>query len=327
MVYQPITPDQIDAICRRAFGSEVNSKSLQEISGGTFNTVYLINLETEQAILRIAPPATADLLWDDLALMRREYQIRPFFAAIAPLMPKIILADFTHQLIDRDYMVQSFIEGERWDYLEDELTVDENLALWRQLGQIVKRIHTTTGEWFGWPSPGPQFSRWSELVIDRFERMAASMQQEQLDTTAFNTILGMVQSQSAWLDEIRQPCLLHGDLWLFNVIVSQHETGPQITGIIDADRAWWGDPMADMLMFLLAVRRDEPEWQEAQAAFWAAYEPPENGQTAQFRDAVYQAMHLGSVGLWYFKNQKPDVFKRAGEELRKIAHLLPRLIG
>jgi aminoglycoside phosphotransferase (APT) family kinase protein len=152
------------------------------------------------------------------------------------------------------------------------------------------------------------------------------MQQEQLDTTEFNAILGMVRAQSAWLDEIRQPCLLHGDLWLFNVLVSQRETGPQISGIIDADRAWWGDPMADWLMFSLAVRRDEPEWQEVRAAFWAAYGPPRNSQAAQFREAVYQTMHLGSVSLWCLQNQKTDDLKRAGDELHEVARRLLRVI-
>lgn len=321
-----LTPNQFIATCQRAFGPETQIASVREIGGGTFNTVYLIALRDQsKAILRVAPPPTANIFWDELALMRREHHIQPFFAPIAALMPKTILADFTHQLIDRDYMVQSFMEGERWDYIEAQLTPGENLALWRQLGQIVKQIHATPGEKFGWPVPGPQFSSWSELVIDRFERITQSMSEAQLDTTDFLAILDVVWAHTPLLDEIRQPCLLHGDLWSFNILVSRHQDGPRIAAILDADRAWWGDPMADWLIHLLDIRRDEPAWAEPQATFWQAYGKPEENRARRFRREVYTAMHAGSVRLWCWRNGDTENFIRTGDKLRRITQTLSTL--
>jgi aminoglycoside phosphotransferase (APT) family kinase protein len=311
-------------MCRRAFGAGVQLHSIQEIGGGTFNTVYLIELvDKSKTILRLAPPPTADILWEDIALMRRECQILPFFASIAALLPRILVADFTHQVVGRDYMFQSFIEGERWDYIEADLTPAENLELWRQLGHIVKQIHTTTGEKFGWPYPGHQFSAWSELVIDRLDRLAASMRQANLDTTDFVAILDIVRRHAALLDQVQEPCLLHGDLWLFNILVNRNDGTPQITGIIDVDRAWWGDPMADWLMFLLEDRRGEPEWDQPQAAFWQAYGPPAETSSSRFRREVYKTMHVGSISLWALRNQEMADLKRAALELQQIAQTLP----
>jgi len=48
----------------------------------------------------------------------------------------------------------------------------------------------------------------------------------------------------------RVPNLLHGDLWTFNLLVAHSNDRPAITGVLDTDRAWWGDPMADWIMFL-----------------------------------------------------------------------------
>jgi aminoglycoside phosphotransferase (APT) family kinase protein len=313
-------------MCRRAFGAGGQIETVRELGGGTFNTTYLVTFQDgSKSVLRVAPPATADTSWDEAALMRREYLIQPFFAAIAALMPKIMMIDFTHQLIDRDYMFQSFIEGERWDHIEDELAPGENLALWQQLGRVVKLMHTTTKDRFGWPDPGPEFTTWSALVIDRFERIARSMHEEQLDSTRFLHILDVIRSHTPLLDEIRTPCLLHGDLWLFNILVTRGEAGAQIAGILDADRAWWGDPMADWLMFLLTIRRGEPEWDQVQAAFWDAYGWPEHGQAARFREEVYKAMHLGSIMLWYRRKRNPDQVARAGLEIEQIAQGLPEL--
>jgi hypothetical protein len=83
--------------------------------------------------------------------------------------------------------------------------------------------------------------------------------------------------------------------------------------------------MADWLMFLLAVRRDELEWAEVQAAFWEAYGMPDNSRGVQFREEIYKAMHLGSVRLWYLKSHNLDNVDRAGYELGQIAQLLPSL--
>ena len=158
-------------MCRRGFGASLQIESIEELGGGTFNTAYLIKFTGQhKVILRVAPPQTIDTAWEDAFLMRSEHAMQPYFAPIAALMPKVLLVDFTHQLIDRDYMFQSFIEGQRWDDAGDELSSEENNILWGQFGTIVKQIHEVRGERFGLPRPGFQFERWSQAVIDRLDR-------------------------------------------------------------------------------------------------------------------------------------------------------------
>jgi aminoglycoside phosphotransferase (APT) family kinase protein len=318
-----LTSVQIAAMCRRGFGGEVQIESVRELGGGTFNETYLIELASKtQVILRVAPPARADTYWDDVALMRREHHIVPFFASIAPWMPKTIVTDFTHQVIERDYVFQTYIEGERWSDIEDELTPDEDAELWRQCGEIVRRMHETTGEQFGFPPPGRPFSRWSEVILDRFARIRESMLAHQLDVTAFTTISGVAKANIALLDEIDTPRLLHGDLWTFNLIVRRHGDRPAIVGVLDVDRAWWGDPMADWIIFLLAVREDEPEWQPRLSAFHAGYGTREHGEAARFRLEIYKAMHIGSAAVWCSTNGDREGVARAYRHLSEMAQSL-----
>lgn len=51
------------------------------------------------------------------------------------------MVDFTHQLIDRDYMLQTYMPGERWSDVEGEITPEEDEALWRQCARIAHRLH------------------------------------------------------------------------------------------------------------------------------------------------------------------------------------------
>lgn len=300
---------------------------MRELGGGTFNETYLVELSgKERIILRVAPPPTTDTYWDDVALMRREHSILPFFASIAALMPKIILADFTHQIVERDYVIQTFMEGKRWSDVEDELTPEENADLWRQCGEIVKQIHRTTGEQFGYPYPGQLFKKWRDVILDRFSRIAQSLLDHHLEVSAFATISDIVSSNRSVLNEVQKPHLLHGDLWTFNLLVIRKNEKPVITGVLDTERAWWGDPMADWIMFLLAIRREETEWQQRLSAFYDGYGTPESSVAVQYRQEVYKALHIGTCAVGSARNGNQEDVARARRDLRGIAQLLPQLL-
>lgn len=317
-----LTTDQIRAMCERGFRNSFQIESIQELGGGTFNTTYLITFaDNFKVILRVSPPRTAGTAWEEEFLMRSEHAMQPFFAPVAARMPKTLLVDFTHQLIDRDYIFQMFIEGERWDDAWDELTPDENHVLWDQFGSIMRQIHDVRGETFGLPRPGFQFERWSQTVIDRMERTLRSAKDLRLDVTNFARVLEMVNTHPQQLDEIEIPRLLHGDLWLFNLLIKRGENKPSIVGILDADRAWWGDPMADWTMFILA--HAEPE--EGHSHFWQAYGRPEDTPGARFRKTVYDGMHAGTALVWSARHDDQETVQRAQGTLREVAELLPSL--
>jgi aminoglycoside phosphotransferase (APT) family kinase protein len=310
-------------MCQRGFGTSIQIESLQELGGGTFNTAYLITFAGAlKVILRVAPPQTADTAWEDALLMRSEHAMQPYFAPIAALMPKTLLVDFTHQLMDRDYMFQSFIEGQRWDNVWDELKREENDILWDQFGSIVKQIHEVRGERFGLPRPGFQFERWSQAVLDRLERTLQAAKDLGLNVTDLEGILDMVRAHPEQLDEIQTPRLLHGDLWAFNLLIARRESGPAIVGVLDADRAWWGDPMADWTMFILA--HAEPE--AGHAHFWRAYGAREETRGAKFRKMVYDGMHAARALVYSVRTHDEGTVQRAYGTLREVAEALPAQI-
>jgi aminoglycoside phosphotransferase (APT) family kinase protein len=326
-IQHTLTRDQIAAMCRRGFGSAAQINVAQKLTGGTFNEIYLIELSGEGAvILRVAPPPTADVYWDEVALMRRELHMLPFFASIATLMPNILFVDFTHQLIARDYMFQTFLDGERWEDIEDELTLDENAALWRQFGAIARQIHATTGERFGYPYPARSFDCWSAVVLDRFARIAEQMQAYQLDLPGFDAIADMARTNIAFLDEIKTPALLHGDLWTFNLLARRGAGAPTISGVLDTDRAWWGDPLADWCMFLFAIRSEEPEWQTPRAAFFAGYGALAQDRAILFRQEVYKAMHIGSSTVWLAKQGDQESIAKGQRDMGEVVRVLSTLV-
>ena len=186
----------------------------------------------------------------------------------------------------------------------------------------MKQIHEVRGERFGLPRPGFQFERWSQAVIDRLGRTLQAAKDLGLHVTDLEGILDMVRAHPEQLDEIQTPRLLHGDLWAFNLLIARGESDPAIAGVLDADRAWWGDPLADWTMFILA--HTEPE--EGHAHFWRAYGPPEDKQEVRFRKTVYDGMHAATALVYSIRTHDEGTVRRAYGTLREVAETLPALI-
>ena len=321
-----ITADHILVMCQRAFGSAVQVVSARELSGGTFNKTFLITFPDQEVILRIAPPPTVDLFWHEQQLMRREQHIQPFFASLAHLMPRTLMADFTHQIMARDYIFQTFIAGERWDEIAESITLEEQLQLWEQFGRITKTIHSTVGTAFGGPYPLAEFPTWSQTIIDRLERVVRAMTEAQLDVTDIRSVLAIVQNQPTILDTIRQPHLLHGDLWLFNILIKRSSAGSNIVGILDADRAWWGDPLADWTMFVLE-KSTSPDTQRFHDCFWQGYGQVDQTPNIAFRKTIYEAMHVGTALAWAVRVHDDDTVERGRHDLSVAATNLSNLLS
>ncbi len=86
-------------MCRRAFGSRVHVVSAVELGNGMYNSTYRVDIGADRpVILRVAPEPDHQFS-SERELMRNEYASVPY---LAPLMPRVIAADFTHEVISRD---------------------------------------------------------------------------------------------------------------------------------------------------------------------------------------------------------------------------------
>jgi len=132
-----------------------------------------------------------------------------------------------------------------------------------------------------------RFPTWSLTLIEWLESTIYDAENSSLDTALLCRLLEIVGDNTAFLDEITRSRLLHGDVWLFNLLIQRTKEGPRIVGVPDADRGSWGDPLADWTFFLLSRRACPQE----QALFWQEYGQPLAGGRAQ----VYQGLHQGKI--------------------------------
>ncbi|MEV6949717.1 aminoglycoside phosphotransferase family protein [Streptomyces sp. NPDC051172] len=288
---QPLTTEEIEAVCRRAFGAETRVVSAVELGGGMYNTTYRVVVAGQErpVILRVAPVPERQFR-SERQLMRNEYAVLPHLTVIAPLLPRVIAADWSHDVIGRDWMIQSHLDG---------VPAPERLGtyprtLWpgffRQMGAIAKRVHAVRGPHFG-PVNGPAYDTWSAALVASLKDIAADLDSVGLDASDVRKVAAVAAQESAVLDEVAEPRCLGGDIWTVNTMLDVSAPEPTITGLFDMDRVWWGAPEADWTIRMAMAKQDE------RTAFWETYGPRDESERGVWRSRIYEARNLGAIRL------------------------------
>jgi aminoglycoside phosphotransferase (APT) family kinase protein len=97
-------------------------------------------------------------------------------------------------------------------------------------------------------------------------------------------IIEWFDARAAALDEVTTAVLIHFDLWDGNILVEATGAGHRVGAVIDAERAFWGDPLADFNS--LALFGDI----EQDPAFLRGYRAA--GGTVTFDSAARQRLSL-----------------------------------
>jgi aminoglycoside phosphotransferase (APT) family kinase protein len=216
--------------------------SSEELTEGTFNTVYRIGLPSGDLVLKYSPDPTAPVLSHEHDLIQTETEF--YRAAFGKLpVPEVIHAG-------ADFLLMTALPGSTWASQGDSL---DRPKLRRELGGLIAELHQITGPGFGYPQKG---------LVDSWNTAFLSMVNDVLaDAVRFDVelprpaeqIRGLVLARNELLADVRTASLIHFDVWDGNILV---EDG-RITGLIDGERALWGDPVAEFASLTLFGSLDD----------------------------------------------------------------------
>jgi aminoglycoside phosphotransferase (APT) family kinase protein len=240
---------EIDALTRQAFDGR-GTRAVRELTEGYFNIAYRVDLEDGEAlVLKVAPPADVPVLTYEHDLMRGEVEAMRLAAADARVpAPAMRFADFTRSRLPVDYLFMDLVDGVSWSSVRVDLNDVQNAEIERQLSVISAAINSRRHPTFGYLATGPGFGSW----LEAFGWMCASLY---ADAARFGISVSLPEVELQRLlerhgqafDAVTRPCLVHWDLWAGNVLVRLGDDHPQITGVIDFERAMWADPLMEFI--------------------------------------------------------------------------------
>lgn len=278
MIDNPTAADRLDQVLAAAGVDTGAVKSWTRLGDANFNSAYRIRMtDGDGFVLKIAPDPTGPAMTYEHDIMRTEALFYRRAAGTVPV-PEVVHTDFTRQVVDSDVLLMTELPGANWYAQREQVGDEERTRLRTELGGVVAALHRVTGDGFGYPN--------GELAADWRTAFTAMLADVLTDAERFDAplpwphdrIRAAVARDTDVLTEVTVPVLVHYDLWAGNILVD----GGRITGLVDGERAFWGDPLAEMVSLALfgSIADD--------AAFLAGYGGIDFTDSARRRLALYR---------------------------------------
>ncbi|WP_405811422.1 aminoglycoside phosphotransferase family protein [Streptomyces sp. NBC_01520] len=226
--------------------------SCEPLTGGTYNTVTRVTFEDGRDwVVKIPPLHSAGMSYEQRLLVNEVTFYGTAAAVVGGTVPQVVHSELDAGAPTGAYVVMTACPGRPWNDLADELTDGERRRLRTELGELVGRLHTVTGPaGFGYPAGpfGPPAPTWREAFTAMTGAVLADAEAygAQLPRPA-GEIRALLDSAGYVLDDVTRPALVHFDLWQGNLLVAGEPGARSIGGIIDGERMFWGDPVADFV--------------------------------------------------------------------------------
>jgi aminoglycoside phosphotransferase (APT) family kinase protein len=234
-------------IVTAAFDAQAAIRRYDDLRDGYFNAAYQIELtDGRRAVLKVAPPRDVRVLRYERDILRSEVQMLRLVGEHTRVpVPTVYYHDDSNAIIDGEYFLMSFVPGQAYNQVRESYTPQRRAAIEQTVGDYLRQINSISGPFFGYPSMADRhYATWREAFLAMFENLL----QDGLDKHVvlpleYATLRRQVEVAAPALDDVRTPQLVHWDLWDGNIFV-EPKSG-LITGLIDFERAVWGDPLME----------------------------------------------------------------------------------
>ena len=243
----PVSFEQLNEMTKSSLKSEI--KAYTELTDGWFNAAYKIETESGiKSVLKIAPPKEIlvmdyekDIMSTEVEVMRRLYKNTDI------PVPEIFSYDTSGKIIPQEYFFMQELEGRPYNYVKEETNDEYKKAVEESLGTYCRSMHSTTADKFGFYAQcHKKYDSWYECFLSIIETLLKNGEHFNVDIgIPYEKVIDEVKNVKEVLDCVKTPRLVHWDLWEGNYFV--HEG--RITGIIDFERALWGDNLMECIFF------------------------------------------------------------------------------
>jgi aminoglycoside phosphotransferase (APT) family kinase protein len=236
------------AICLDTFGGDAVVRMFQELTDGYFNAAYLIELgDGMRCVLKVAPPDSVRVLRYEREIIYAEVEVMRLVRARTTMpVPQIYRFDDTRRLLASPYFLMEFVPGVTLDKLRATLAPADRQAIDRESGIYLRQMNDIVGPWFGYCTPAAErHSSWRAAFLAMLDGILADgVAMDVALPQPYDAIRQQAHRRVGVLDEITTPRLVHWDLWDGNIFVDPATRA--ITGVIDFERALWGDPLMEV---------------------------------------------------------------------------------
>jgi aminoglycoside phosphotransferase (APT) family kinase protein len=240
------TKYQIDAATIEKLFQSAGIEGAAEIAplgAGEFNAVFSAKAGGREYALKIAPRKGAPILTYEKDMMRAEVFWYGQMRAHTPIaVPEVYHADFGGSLIPADWFVMEKLPGSQLDKME--LTEEERRDSATELARMAACMHKVKNDRFGYIQNG-LYDDWYQAIRAMVENAMQDAAKKGRASPRGKKLLTLIERYREVLKKA-ECCMVNFDLWAPNIIC-RRENGTVRYALIDPERTFWGDPIADFV--------------------------------------------------------------------------------
>ena len=289
---------------------------LAPIATGKFNHSYWVQVDNEQLVLRIAPPNDAVYVFYEAKMMKQEPQLHQILRQQTNVpVAEILIFDESQMLTDRDYMLMTRLPGRPFS---EATHVNHDYVL-RQVGQYLAQVHELTADQHGYlgaHQPMKPQNSWVDAFVIMWHKMIDDIVGVgHYDDEESGYLRYILDKYLSLFDRPVASRLLHMDIWGQNILVDDRG---MVTGLLDWDRALWGDPEIEFAVLDYCGI--------SQPAFWQGYgQARDESPEAQVRQVFYLLYELQKyIVIRHGRSHDPAAARQVKQQVWQLVSRLAK---
>ncbi len=235
--------ETITEMAKKAFPDKTVIK-IKELTEGMCNVTYHVVFDDgSESILKIAAENTTGNTSNEINLMRAEIEaMRLVSGKCSFKVAEVQYYDCTRTVCSGDYFFMEKLPGENYAFLKAKLPESVIRELNQEIGRISRELTAFTNAQFGFLGDKRRFDSLFEFVKTILTNLLSDARKKNVDPGCnAQRLMEELDSEKECFEEVRSATLVHWDLWEGNIVVSRNH----VSGIIDWERAMWGEPFMD----------------------------------------------------------------------------------
>lgn len=238
------TPEMIQHLTLTAFpGDQI--AAVHELTEGLCNAAYMIELSSGiKTVLKISSADHTGLLRNEIDMPETEVAALQFVSEKGTVkVPKVYYYDFSQTVCTGKFFFMEALEGSSFVSAGYMLSDNEREGIYRTIGGIIKDLSQIKSERFGHlVCAEKQYDTLFELIFQMISNVLDDADDKNIDLGVNGTeVLDRLRNDKPIFDEVTESTLIHEDMWEGNVFIKDGS----VVGIIDWERAMWGDPLME----------------------------------------------------------------------------------
>ena len=218
--------------------------AVKELTEGMCNVTYDITFEDgSESILKIAAKDRRGNTSNEVNLMQAEVTAMKLASENCSFkVADIQYYDTSNTICDGHYFFMEKLKGDNFAFVREKMSEDAIAIVDTEIGKISRELSQVKNPEFGFLGEDKRYDSLFLFVKHMLENLISDAGKKDIDIVYDGqTLLNQLETDKSAFEAVKEASLVHWDMWAGNVFVNDGH----VSGIIDWERAMWGEPFMD----------------------------------------------------------------------------------